>query len=231
VKIKDVVEEYFVFSKRERWGIYILSFITLMVWAIPFFFATDDSIEDVLQITYVQIDSAREQLIKRQSVYKNTEQANWKAQTQVNKNQHASGIIPKRIMVLDINEADSVDLERLPAIGEKLSSRIVRYRDRLGGFLQLSQLKEVYGLSDSTYQIIVPLLKIGKDFKPKQIDINKAEYTDLRKHPYTNNSFIKLVLAYRKVHGNFSNQVDLQKVEQLDKLVLDKLAPYLSYGH
>lgn len=202
-----------------------------MVWAIPFFFATDDSIEDVLQITYVQIDSAREQLIKRQSVYKNTEQANWKAQTQVNKNQHASGIIPKRIMVLDINEADSVDLERLPAIGEKLSSRIVRYRDRLGGFLQLSQLKEVYGLSDSTYQIIVPLLKIGKDFKPKQIDINKAEYTDLRKHPYTNNSFIKLVLAYRKVHGNFSNQVDLQKVEQLDKLVLDKLAPYLSYGH
>jgi DNA uptake protein ComE-like DNA-binding protein len=231
VKIKDVVEEYFVFSKRERWGVYILSFITLMVWAIPFFFANDESIEDVFQITYVQIDSAREQLIKRESVYKNTEQANWKAQTQVNKNQHASGIIPKRIMVLDINEADSVDLERLPAIGEKLSSRIVRYRDRLGGFLQLSQLKEVYGLSDSTYQIIVPLLKIGKDFKPKQIDINKAEYTDLRKHPYTNNSFIKLVLVYRKVHGNFSNQVDLQKVEQLDKLVLDKLAPYLTYGH
>ena len=202
-----------------------------MVWAIPFFFANDESIEDVFQITYVQIDSAREQLIKRQSVYKNTEQANWKAQTQVNKNPQASGVVQKRIMVLDINEADSVDLERLPAIGEKLSSRIVRYRDRLGGFLQLSQLKEVYGLSDSTYQIIFPLLKIGKDFKPKQIDINKAEYTDLRKHPYTNNSFIKIVLAYRKVHGNFSNQIDLQKVEQLDKLVLDKLAPYLYYGH
>jgi DNA uptake protein ComE-like DNA-binding protein len=231
VKIKDVVEEYFVFSKRERWGVYILSFITLMVWAIPFFFANDESIEDVFQITYVQIDSAREQLIKRQSIYKNTEQANWKAQTQVNENQHSSGITPKRIMVLDINEADSVDLERLPAIGEKLSSRIVRYRDRLGGFLQLSQLKEVYGLSDSAYQIIFPMLKIEKDFKPKQIDINKADYTDLRKHPYTNTSFIKLVLAYRKVHGNFSNQVDLQKVEQLDKLVLDKLAPYLSYGH
>jgi len=202
-----------------------------MVWAIPFFFATDDSIEDVLQITYVQIDSAREQLIKRQSVYKNTEQANWKAQTHFNKNQHASGIIPKRIIVLDINEVDSLDLEKLPAIGEKLSSRIVRYRDRLGGFMQLSQLKEVYGLSDSTYQIIFPLLKIGKDFKPKQIDINKVEYTDLRKHPYTNNSFIKLVLAYRKVHGNFSDRLALEKVEQIDQSVLDKLAPYLTYGH
>jgi len=185
-----------------------------MVWAIPFFFATDDSIEDVFQITYVQIDSAREQLIKKQTAYNKAKYSNWTIQTPTSKNQHASR-----------------SMEKLPAIGEKLSSRIVRYRDRLGGFMQLSQLKEVYGLSDSTYQIIFPLLKIGKDFKPKQIDINKAEYTDLRKHPYTNNSFIKLVLAYRKVHGNFSNQVDLQKVEQLDKLVLDKLAPYLSYGH
>jgi DNA uptake protein ComE-like DNA-binding protein len=92
-------------------------------------------------------------------------------------------------------------------------------------------LKEVYGLNDSAYQIIFPLLKIDKNYKPKQIDINKAEYIDLRKHPYTNNNFIKLVLAYRKLHGNFSSQVDLEKVEQIDKLVLDKLAPYLSYGH
>ena len=202
-----------------------------MVWAIPFFFATDDSIEDVFQITYVQIDSAREQLIKKQTAYNKAKYSNWTIQTPTSKNQHASRSITRQNAVLDINAADSLDLEKLPAIGEKLSSRIVRYRDRLGGFMQLSQLKEVYALSDSTYQIIFPLLKIGKDFKPKQIDINKAEYTDLRKHPYTNNSFIKLVLAYRKVHGNFSNQVDLQKVEQLDKLVLDKLAPYLSYGH
>jgi DNA uptake protein ComE-like DNA-binding protein len=74
-------------------------------------------------------------------------------------------------------------------------------------------------------------LKIDKNYKPKQIDINKAEYIELRKHPYTTNNFIKLVLAYRKLHGNFSSQVDLEKVEQIDKLVLDKLAPYLSYGH
>jgi DNA uptake protein ComE-like DNA-binding protein len=92
-------------------------------------------------------------------------------------------------------------------------------------------LKEVYGLSDSTYQIISPLLKIAKDFKPRQIDINKAEYSDLRKHPYTNNTFIKLVLAYRKIHGNFTSQVDLEKVEQVDKLVVNRLSPYLVYGY
>jgi DNA uptake protein ComE-like DNA-binding protein len=230
VKIKDVVEGYFVFSKKERWGIYILSFITLMVWAIPFFFATDESIEDVFQITYVQIDSAREQLIKKQTAFNKTKYSNWTVQAPLSKKQHISQSLVRQIVVLDINDADSLDLEKLPAIGEKLSSRIVRYRERLGGFLQLSQLKEVYGINDSTYQIILPFLKIAKDFQPKQIDINKAEYIDLRKHPYTNNNFIKLVLAYRKVHGNFSDRLDIEKVEQLDKMVLDKLAPYLSYS-
>jgi competence protein ComEA len=231
VKIKDVIEEYFVFSKRERLGIYVLSFITIMVWAIPYFFASNDTIEDVFQITYVQIDSAREQLIKQQQAYKQVKYVNWNGKTALSENQNTTRFISKQILVLDVNMADSVELERLPAIGEKLSSRIVRYRDRLGGFMELAQLREVYGLSDSTYQIISPLLKIAKDFKPRQIDINKAEYSDLRKHPYTNNTFIKLVLAYRKIHGNFTSQVDLEKVEQVDKLVLNKLAPYLVYGY
>ena len=229
MKIKDVIEDYFIFSKRERWGIYILSFITLCVWAIPFFFAEDESIEDAFEITYIQIDSARELLIAKQSAYSQVSRSKWKGKDALRKNNVR--FIPKQVGVYDINKADSIELEKLPAIGEKLSSRIVRYRDRLGGFLQLSQLKEVYGINDSTYQVILPFLKIEKDFHPKQIDINKAEYTDLRKHPYTNNSFIKIVLAYRKVHGNFSNQVDLEKIEQIDKSVLDKLAPYLYYGH
>jgi DNA uptake protein ComE-like DNA-binding protein len=231
VKIKNFIEEYFVFSKKERWGIYILSIITLMVWAIPYFFASEDSIEDIFDITYVQIDSAKEQLIKQQPAYKYVEYDNWNGKASLNKDPKTTRFIPKQVVILDINEADSIELERLPAIGEKLSSRIIRYRERLGGFIQLSQLKEVYGLNDSAYQIIFPLLKIDKNYKPKQIDINKAEYIDLRKHPYTNNNFIKIVLAYRKLHGNFSGQVDLEKVEQIDKVLLDKLGPYLSYGH
>lgn len=227
VKIKDVIEDYFVFSRRERWGVYILSFITLCVWAIPFFFARDESIEDIFEITYIEIDSARELLIAKQSAKKQLNRADWKGKDALNKNH--SHFTSKQVNILDINKADSIELEKLPAIGEKLSSRIVRYRERLGGFIQLSQLKEVNGINDSAYQIILPLLKITKDFQPKQIDINKAEYTDLRKHPYTNTSFIKIVLAYRKVHGIFSNQIDLEKIEQIDKSVLDKLAPYLSY--
>ncbi len=202
-----------------------------MVWVIPFFFAAEENIEDVFEITYVQIDSARSQLIKQQPAYKQVQYANWKDKAAFNKNPQTSRFIPMQVVMLDINKADSIELERLPAIGEKLSSRIIRYRERLGGFIELSQLKEVYGLTDSAYQIIVPLLKIEKDFKPKLIDINKAEYADVRKHPYATNVFVKIVLAYRKAHGHFANRTALEKVDQIDRAQLDKIEPYLLFSN
>ncbi len=202
-----------------------------MVWAIPFFFASSDSLEDIFEITYIQIDSARQQLIKQQPAYKSVKHPNSYENAASNENRYPTQFMPKQLVILDINKADSIELERLPAIGEKLSSRIIRYRERLGGFIQLSQLKEVYGLTDSAYQIIFPLLKIGKHFMPKQININKAEYTELRRHPYTTNAFIKIVLAYRKTHGHFSNRADLDKVDQIDRSVVDKIEPYLSYNN
>lgn len=231
MKIKELVEEYLVFSKRERWGIYILSVIAISVWAIPYFFSTDEPIEDVFEITYVQLDSAKKLLLARQSAYIEVKQSTWTTQVRVNNQVKAIEAEQPTKKVVDINEADSAAFERLPAIGEKLSSRIVRYRERLGGFIKLAQIKEVYGISDSVFQFLLPQLKIGKDFQPKKIDINKADYTTLRRHPYTNNTFIKLVLAYRKSHGDFNNREAFKEVDQLDQLVVDKLAPYLSYDH
>ncbi|MEY3186309.1 MAG: hypothetical protein RL675_128 [Bacteroidota bacterium] len=49
-----------------------------MVWAIPFFFAAEENIEDVFEITYFQMDSARTQLIKQQTAYKQVQYTNWK---------------------------------------------------------------------------------------------------------------------------------------------------------
>ena len=50
---------------------------------------------------------------------------------------------------IDLNSADSIMLEQLPGIGNKLSKRIVKYRDILGGFYSLEQLHEVYGLNET----------------------------------------------------------------------------------
>lgn len=57
--------------------------------------------------------------------------------------------LAKENVRVNLNIADTSQLKRVYGIGDKLSERIVKYRDKLGGFVSMSQLKEVYGL-DST---------------------------------------------------------------------------------
>ena len=51
--------------------------------------------------------------------------------------------------VVYINSSDSADFTKLRGIGPTYASRIIKYRNRLGGFYNPNQLSEVYGLSDS----------------------------------------------------------------------------------
>ncbi|MEJ0079640.1 MAG: helix-hairpin-helix domain-containing protein [Puia sp.] len=73
----------------------------------------------------------------------------------------------------DVNLADSIAWSNLPGIGEKLASRIIHFREKLGGFYQLDQVAETYGLPDTTFQKIKPYLRIHS-VPLHQIDINTA---------------------------------------------------------
>jgi len=57
----------------------------------------------------------------------------------------------RKIPLLDINTSDSSALVTLPGIGPVLSMRIIRYRNLLGGFWSVNQLKEIYGLPEETF--------------------------------------------------------------------------------
>ena len=60
----------------------------------------------------------------------------------------------RKPLVIDINKADSIAFVALPGIGNKLASRIILFREKLGGFYSIDQVKEVYGLADSVFQRI-----------------------------------------------------------------------------
>lgn len=200
-------------------GIYIVLFISSLALILPLLFREDRFPETTLGVTYLQIEEARKALIMREerNVYKRDsfpqKKYNWKS--------------PEFISVIDINKADSADFEGLPGIGEKLSSRIVRYRSRLGGFIDAAQLREVYGIQDSVYDKIQKRFSLDKNFQPIQIDLNAIDYAGLRKHPYADHQFVKLVLAYRNAHGVFKSIEDLKNIETLDTVRLQKIAPYL----
>jgi DNA uptake protein ComE-like DNA-binding protein len=53
---------------------------------------------------------------------------------------------------VDINKSDSSTWMALPGIGVKLSQRIIAFREKLGGFYDINQVGETYGLADSVFQ-------------------------------------------------------------------------------
>lgn len=128
---------------------------------------------------------------------------------------------------LDINRADAEDWQRLPGIGEKRAQQIVRFRESLGGFLSIGQLGEMYGLPDSVFQKIRPMLTMH-EASIRKINLNAVSEADLDNHPYISLKQAKLIVAYRIQHGPFSSADDLAKIAAFtDKKWLEKIRPYL----
>ncbi len=132
------------------------------------------------------------------------------------------------IRSFDINLADTVQLLKIRGIGSVLSARILKFRDALGGFYDLDQLKEVYGLSTETQDELLKYAKLGLN-NVKLIPINNVTQEELRKHPYINNKQAQLIVNYRNQHGYFSNLIDLGKLHGLDQEFLRKIGPYLKF--
>ena len=128
---------------------------------------------------------------------------------------------------IDINMADTTAFISLPGIGSKLASRIVNFRDKLGGFYSIDQVGETYGLPDSTFQKIRQYLKID-NLSVKKININTATVDDLKVHPYIKFSIANPIVAYRNEHGAFSKIEDIKKVMAVTDDIFKKIAPYLT---
>ncbi len=131
-------------------------------------------------------------------------------------------------LVIDINAADSSLWESLPGIGAKLSSRIVQFRQKLGGFYGIAQLKEVYGIPDSTFQKIEPYLRFSGGYS--RLDINAASQEQLAAHPYIKWRGARIISAWKKEHGAFLNSEQLWLTGALDSAGMRKLIPYLILG-
>lgn len=129
---------------------------------------------------------------------------------------------------LDVNRASMEDWQRLPGIGEKRARQMVNFRESLGGFLSVEQVSEMYGLPDSVFQKIRPMLTFSGG-GVRQLNLNSASVEDLEKHPYISGKQAKLIVAYREQHGAFSSVDDLSKIAAVaDKNWLEKVRPYLT---
>ena len=135
---------------------------------------------------------------------------------------------PSRFTVIDINLADTSAWIALPGIGSKLASRIVNFREKLGGFYAINQVAETFGLADSTFQKIRSWLKLDQP-QLRKININTATLEELKAHPYIRFTLARPIVAYRSEHGPFTKLEDIKKVMAVTEEIYNKISPYLSF--
>ncbi|HZI01610.1 MAG TPA: helix-hairpin-helix domain-containing protein [Flavisolibacter sp.] len=134
----------------------------------------------------------------------------------------------KIISHININEADTSALIALPGIGSKLASRIINFRDKLGGFYTPEQIRETYGVPDSTFQKIKHLFKIDPQLIRK-INANTASKDQLKNHPYIKWHIANAIVEYRNQHGPFKELAELKRIVLIDESLFQKISPYLSF--
>lgn len=131
-------------------------------------------------------------------------------------------------MMIELNSADSSELRKLPGIGPVFSSRIIRFRELLGGFYSSGQLMEVYGISPELFEKISEQVQVDSSYI-KKIDINNASFSELLRHPYISREQVQRIFGYIQREGCFFSDEDLFHNGIFDSLSLLKLRPYLVF--
>ncbi|MCA5004870.1 ComEA family DNA-binding protein [Sphingobacterium bovistauri] len=137
-------------------------------------------------------------------------------------------MIKSKPIIISINTADTTDLKKLRGIGTVFAGRIVKFRDALGGFHSINQLKEVYGMSEETFDQIKENINIQPEYVNK-LQVNLLDANELAKHPYVSKKQANAIVNYRNQHGKYANVEMMTKNKALDQDFLRKIEPYLAF--
>ena len=114
-------------------------------------------------------------------------------------------------------------------IGHILSNRIIKYRDLLGGFSNIDQLNDVYGLQGKSLENLKSVVYIDSLFIPKKIKINFSDWEEMVKHPYINSRLANDLLDLRSNKG-YMNRIDqLRDIPYLSDSILSRIEPYIEF--
>jgi competence protein ComEA len=128
----------------------------------------------------------------------------------------------KKAAPIDINTATADEWRSLPGIHDFLAGRIVKFRDVVGGFRSIEQVKKTYGISDSLFAMIRPYLVLYTATIPKT-NLNTASAYELRSRADLPYAVAKAIVSYREQNGPFRSVEDLQKILSMPDSVWQKL--------
>ena len=127
---------------------------------------------------------------------------------------------------LNLNKADTTELDELSGIGPYYARKIVEYRNKLGGFINQDQLLEIWNFKPEILDKISDQIHLGSD-SIKQISINHCNAELLANHPYFNWKMANALVNYRETHGEYSSIEEITNSHLINEESCLKMKPYL----
>lgn len=125
---------------------------------------------------------------------------------------------------VDLNAADTTELMKIPGIGPVYANMIVNYRNQLGGFHHIVQLRELKGLPENLGDWVYV------DTPPSRpLRVNSLSVTALRSHPYLSFYQARAIVELRKREGDIQSVRQLLFLDEFSESDIKRLTPYLSF--
>ena len=129
--------------------------------------------------------------------------------------------------IVELNQADTLTLKKIPGIGSTFARRIVGYRELLGGFCTVERLAEVYGIDEERYNSLSPWFKVDTT-RIRPLPVNQLSYKELLRHPYLNSSQVRQLDRLRR-KAPLQSWNDFILLEEFSTVDYQRLRPYLSF--
>lgn len=126
--------------------------------------------------------------------------------------------------MINLNNADTTELKKIPGIGSAIAHKIVKYRKQLGGFYRVEQLQDINLSVDK----LSPWFTVNAN-ETQRINLNKASIERLKSHPYINFYQAKVIVEYRKKKGNLKSLEQLKLYDEFSGKDIEKLSPYVCF--
>lgn len=133
----------------------------------------------------------------------------------------------QKLQVRDLNAATEEELKDVNGIGDKLAERIIKFRDRLGGFLMDEQLYDVYWLPPEVAQRTLVKFRVMEVPKIEKIDLNTATVEELSRLVYIQKRVAYAIVDYRNRNGPILSFDKLLEIEGFPAERIDRIPLYL----
>lgn len=139
----------------------------------------------------------------------------------------------KRDTVLNLRTADTTELKMIRGIGGYRAKQIVRYREQLGGFASVEQLREIKALqpllTDSLSADSLLRHFVLDSVKVEPLRVNSAHVEHLQRHPYLSFEQAKAIYELRRRKVRLYSLEQLRALDCLSEHDLNRLSPYLNF--